>query len=374
MIEPDATPEPGTSVVICTYNGSDRIERVLAALVGQESTRPFEVILVDNCSTDGVGDVARAYWESAGRSDVAFRVVREERQGLSQARHRGAREARHELVLFCDDDNLLCPGYVEEAAWLMDDPRFVAVGGPGIPIFEAEPPSFIYSRIGYWACGDRYGPADQVGAEHAVVSDNEPRSLFGAGLAVRRTDILNLFTLPNFPVLSDRSGATLSGGNDCETCFMLMIAGGMLVYSEKLRFRHIIPAGRLTSDYFDRLVSGGAPGREYWRRLADYHVVRRGGDGSLRPGAILRALRALCTVRSDRSTLFRLALRLGLTAAMNETERTAVMMARRAEEMALARPLSPRTAKLSTRIRAEVEPIVRSSASMTSSASGRATT
>ena len=229
------------------------------------------------------------------------------------------------------------------------------VGGPGIPLFEADPPSFFFSRAGYWACGDRYGPDDELGAEHAIVSDNEPRNLFGAGLVIRRADLLALFSLPDFPVLSDRSGDALSGGNDCEICFMLMIAGGKLVYSDKLRFTHIIPARRLTRAYFRGLVASGGPGREYWRRLADYHVVRRGDRGALRPRAILAAAKTLMAGTGDRSAVFRIALRLGLTSAMTETERTALKMAKHAEQLALAKPLSPRSVALATSMTADAE-------------------
>lgn len=341
-------PTRGTSVVICTYNGGSRIERVLRALIQQVGSRPFEVILIDNRSTDGVGAIANDYWAREGRDDVPFRVVREDKQGLSYARRRGAMDAQHELVLFCDDDNLLCPTYVEEAARLMDDPRFVAVGGPGIPIFEADPPSFIFERIGYWACGDRYGPSDEIGAEHVIVSDNEPRNLFGAGLAVRRRDILALFEIPDFPILTDRSGAALSGGNDCEICFMLMIAGGKLLYSDKLRFGHIIPAGRLTLDYFKRLVEGGKPSREYWRRLIDIYVASRGDLPIATPQAFARAGRTLLTGRGDRRALFRFLYKLRIFFFMNQTERTAIRMARRAKSIKLALPLKPHPVTLCT--------------------------
>ncbi|MCL5776865.1 glycosyltransferase family 2 protein [Limibaculum sp. FT325] len=348
--EPADKPEIGTSVVICTYNGGRRIARVLSALVSQVGQRPFEVILVDNCSTDGVSEIARDFWDRAGRSCIPLHVVREAQQGLSYARHRGALEAKYELVLFCDDDNLLCPGYVDEAARLMDDPRFAAVGGPGIPVFETDPPSYVFSRIGFWACGDRYGASDEVGAEHVVVSDNDPRNLFGAGLTVRRADILNLFALSGFPVLTDRSGGALSGGNDCEICFMLAISGGMLVYSEKLRFQHIIPPERLTHSYLNRLITEGGAGRKYWQCLADCLIVRRGGDDSLRPISILRVIMGLLTGSRDRRRIFRLALRLGLTAAMNKTERLARKMARSAEALPRARPVAPRSVTLSTRV------------------------
>lgn len=119
----------GLSVIICTFNGAARIERVLTALTELNSGTAHEIILVDNCSTDGVAAVACAVWTRIGPPSVDFRVISEPTPGLSAARRAGARAATREIIVFCDDDNLLAPDYLEIAVSIMADETIGAAGG-----------------------------------------------------------------------------------------------------------------------------------------------------------------------------------------------------------------------------------------------------
>jgi len=330
---------PGVSVVICTYNGTDRIERVLEALLHQENAGSFEVLLIDNNSTDGVADKARAYWEAHGKAHAELRIEVERQQGLAFARRRGVVSSRYEVVIFCDDDNLLCQNYINEAARLMGDPRIIAVGGGGVPVFEAPPPPYLLTRLAYLACGDRYLSDVSVGAEHEVVSDAYTVNLFGAGLTSRRDDLDALFSLEAFPFLADRSDARLTGGNDCEICFLLAMTGGLLVYSDRLRFYHILPEERMTAAYFKKLVDDGAEGRKYWHRLGDYRKMLDEGPRTLGPRTMLSALRALLLRRGNRGSLFRIACYLRLHGLLTPLERSAVEMCERARKIRRSAPL-----------------------------------
>ena len=71
----------GVSVVICCHNSAKRLPETLAHLAAQDVPvgTPWEVIVVDNCSTDGTSEVASRTW--ASRMTVPLRVVREERAG-----------------------------------------------------------------------------------------------------------------------------------------------------------------------------------------------------------------------------------------------------------------------------------------------------
>src|SRR5580704_8967188 len=89
------------SVCICTYNGGARIGMVIEALAAQtQPLETWELLVVDNASTDGTGDsVNRLVKKMLGGSG---RVVHEEQLGLSFARSKAAREARGEIVCFLD--------------------------------------------------------------------------------------------------------------------------------------------------------------------------------------------------------------------------------------------------------------------------------
>jgi glycosyltransferase involved in cell wall biosynthesis len=85
------------SVCICTYNGASRIGAVLEALVIQTAPRAiWELLIIDNASTDGTCNVANRLIEQflGGHG----RVIAESRPGLSFARARAGREARGEVL------------------------------------------------------------------------------------------------------------------------------------------------------------------------------------------------------------------------------------------------------------------------------------
>ena len=96
------------TVVIPARNAAATLMRQLEALERQIGDLPFRVILVDNGSTDGTGDLARAF--PATRFDIV--VVEEERPGINCARNRGIDAAPEGAVLLCDADDEVSPGWL----------------------------------------------------------------------------------------------------------------------------------------------------------------------------------------------------------------------------------------------------------------------
>ena len=100
---------PTGSVVVCTRNRVDVLAECLSSLACQvASPDQFEVIVVDNASTDRTATFLGGW---AAGDPIRHRIVTEERAGLSRARNRGFEEARHEIVLFIDDDALAHEGW-----------------------------------------------------------------------------------------------------------------------------------------------------------------------------------------------------------------------------------------------------------------------
>jgi glycosyltransferase involved in cell wall biosynthesis len=105
---------PEVSVVIPVKDDAARLERCLDALAAQVGAPPFEVVVVDNGSSDGSGDRAR-------RHPLAPRVLVELTPGSYAARNAGAAAAAAPLVAFTDADCIPAPGWVAQGAAALAD-------------------------------------------------------------------------------------------------------------------------------------------------------------------------------------------------------------------------------------------------------------
>lgn len=98
------------SVVIPTFNRAGYLERCLDALAAQSAPAgSFEVVVVDDGSTDGTPDLLSRY-----AAPFALRVQRQENCGQATARNRGVELAAAPVCLFIDDDIVVAPELVDE--------------------------------------------------------------------------------------------------------------------------------------------------------------------------------------------------------------------------------------------------------------------
>lgn len=112
------------SVVIPARNESRRIGSTLSSLVGQLSTPPFEVIVVDNASTDGTSLAATRF-----SNKLNLRVIAEPKLGRGAARAHGFGLAKGEIILSTDADTVLPPNWVASLVSLIQSNDCVAVSG-----------------------------------------------------------------------------------------------------------------------------------------------------------------------------------------------------------------------------------------------------
>ncbi len=113
-LEPEcATPDLDVSVVIPAYNAAETLDEQLDALSAQEFGGSWEVVIVDNGSTDTTAAIA-ARWHDR---DPRIRLVDgSERSGAAYARNAGARMARGRDLVFCDADDIVVPGWLQAMA------------------------------------------------------------------------------------------------------------------------------------------------------------------------------------------------------------------------------------------------------------------
>lgn len=134
---------PHISLIICTYNRAKFIGDALESLCNQSLPRErFEVIIVNNNSTDGTEEVCLNFIKTHPELDCKYVV--ETSQGLSFARNRGLRESKFEIITYIDDDAFAKPDFLEQIAdYFNENPQTAGVGGKVIPRYETAEPAWM---------------------------------------------------------------------------------------------------------------------------------------------------------------------------------------------------------------------------------------
>lgn len=220
------------SVVISTFNRCHRLEKALAAVLSQAKGVAYEVIVVDNNSSDATREVVAG---KLGRFEN-LRYLFEPRQGLPYARNTGVSAATAPIIAFTDDDVHVGPDWVARIKAAFDEhPDIDMIGGRVRPIWPSALPSWLTPKqLGPFALGERGDAPIRVSA------DNAAPCLVGANFAFRRSvfERIGLFD-PAYPRSQDR-----------EIQLRLWRAGGAGLYLPSLAIAVEIPEDRLTKQYF----------------------------------------------------------------------------------------------------------------------------
>jgi glycosyltransferase involved in cell wall biosynthesis len=263
------TGSSGISVVICCYNSAEVLPRTLEHLYSQQvpAGLQWEVIVIDNASTDGTAAIALQSWPKG--APAPLRLFEEQRSGTRYARELGIQQSVYDLISFVDDDNWVCPTWVRGAFEAMAlHPEAGACGGRSIPEFETQPPQWFENVKVKWA----------ISADHWEGGDitDSRGGLFSAGCTFRKAALAGIYDAGFQPLTTGSRGGKTIGSEDTELCYMLRLAGWRLWYDPSLTFRHYIRAQRLTWKYARRLFRGFGYGDAH----TDAYVRQLHGGGS----------------------------------------------------------------------------------------------
>ena len=264
----------GISVILCCYNSAQRLPVTLRFVAQQEVPRniPWEVIVVNNRSTDDTAKVAKTEWEKHS-CDVPFKVADQPVPGLSAAREKGMEVSSFEYLVFCDDDNWLDENYLRNAFITMETHPDVGIaGGQSTGFFEIPKP--------FWF--DSVSPSYVVEKVLPVSGYLPPRReyLAGAGMVVRRELINDMKAVRFKSILTGRMGTSLTSGEDYEFCLVAGYLGYRIYYDEQLSLIHLMTRERLSWEYFIRMTTKGHAIPEVIYSL--YRVGRHAGSSKNR--------------------------------------------------------------------------------------------
>lgn len=179
--------KPKATVIVPSYQRPNLLEPALRAVLAQDpSTPPYEVVVVDDCSSGpDIGAVVRRV---AGSDERVTFLRHEVNRGLSATRNTGIRQAQGDVIMFVDDDVVVEPGYVAahlRAHAAAGTERVAVIGNLSFP-----PEVVAASNYAKYLQSRYLGSRDLRTLKRLRPTDLHPRFLIGAVCSMRRDDML----------------------------------------------------------------------------------------------------------------------------------------------------------------------------------------
>ena len=225
------------TVVICTRNRARSLERTLRSIAeaAKHVQRPWELLIVDNGSTDDTRAAAEAFG-----AVLPVRVVLETNPGLSNARNAGVAHARGRYIVWTDDDVTVDEMWLASYLDAFDAyPDAAIFGGTAMPLYDAPMRSWVIARerdLGSLLAIRNSPEWEEIGPD---------RVPFGLNYAVRTAEQRQHLYDPELGVAPGRR----RGGEETAMMRSLLAAGGTGRWVWASRVNHLIPADRQSARY-----------------------------------------------------------------------------------------------------------------------------
>lgn len=118
--------QPTISLIFCTRNRAERLKACLDHLARIKSSHPWELVIVDNGSTDSTARILASFAASAS---FPVRLLYEARPGKSRGLNLGLEANQAEIIAFIDDDCYVAPDHIDRVYEIFADPKIGFAGG-----------------------------------------------------------------------------------------------------------------------------------------------------------------------------------------------------------------------------------------------------
>ena len=228
------------SAIVCTYSNASLLRRTLDSLIKQTlPPQEYEIIVVDNNSTDNTREVVRDFEELASHQ---IKYVLETTQGLSAARNTGIQQSSGPIISFIDDDAEAAPQWLAAVVEAFNQhPDAWGVGGNTFAIWDAKRPA--------WLTDDFLSDLSMQDRGPDKLKLTSVQIMAGTNCSFRREVFAEI---GDFPTDLGRVGKSLLAGEEAELCLRIHLQGKSIYHiPDAVVFHHVTPE-RMTRSYFRR--------------------------------------------------------------------------------------------------------------------------
>jgi len=234
------------SVIIPTRNRFPLLEQAIRSLMVQTySPDNFEIIIVDNGSTDRTKDIVESY-----KKELPHLIyVYEPSPGLHVGRHAGLEIARGDILVYADDDIEAFPTWLEGIAESFEDPSVALVGGNNLPRYETSPPPWVellWSNTPFGRANGMYSILDFG----STLQEISPYYVWGCNFSIRKEVLLNVggFHPDGMP----DEFLKYRGDGESAVSRGILNAGYKTIFNPKASVYHFVLAKRMTPEYIHK--------------------------------------------------------------------------------------------------------------------------
>jgi glucosyl-dolichyl phosphate glucuronosyltransferase len=268
------------SIIIPTLNRASLLELAIKTFC-QQNLLPnqFEILVIDNGSTDNTKNIIETAINEFPFHQIHY--IYEPEPGLLSGRHRGALEAKGEILTFVDDDIEADPHWLQAIQSSFTDPTVQLVGGRNLPKYEVEPPEWLE-----WFWSDHpYGRV--CGSLSLLDFGDQVRTIdanyvWGLNFSIRKRVLLELGGF--HPDCIPKHLQYLQGDGESGLTQKANSRGFKAIYQPQALVYHHVSKERMTHIYFDK--------RYFYQGVCDSYARIRTSEDPLNPTSLLDKIKS----------------------------------------------------------------------------------